>query len=139
MHLIDPSAIDFEAICHSFRWLVPDQLNIAQLVCDRHRDRSDQAALYFENRDGAQQAYTFGQIKSLSNRLANALRGLGLVAGDRVAIILLQLPGGQLRRHHAGPPGLHGQILSGPYGGCDRRTGPGDARRRGGRACRATR
>ena len=92
MHLIDPSAADFDAICRSFRWSVPEQLNIARQVCDRHRDRSDQVALYFENRDGAREAHTFGQVKSLSDRLANALRGLGLAAGDRVAIILPQRP-----------------------------------------------
>ncbi len=92
MHLIDPSATDFEAICRSFRWTVPKQINIARQVCDRHRDRSDQVALYFENRDGAQETYTFGRIKTLSDRLANALRGLGLSAGDRVAIILPQRP-----------------------------------------------
>ncbi len=92
MRLIDPSATDFDAICRDFRWSVPEQLNIAQQVCDRHLDRPDRVALHYENREGTQETYTFGQIKTLSDRLANALCGLGLATGDRVAIILPQRP-----------------------------------------------
>jgi acetyl-CoA synthetase len=92
MHLIDPSTGDFETLCRNFRWSVPEHLNIATQVCDRHRDRSGQVALYFETKEGIEQTYTFGRIKSLSNRLANALRGLGLKAHDRVAIVLPQRP-----------------------------------------------
>lgn len=90
MNLIDPTARDFEAICRSFRWNVPQYYNIAHEVCDRHGRHFGDVALYCENAGGATQSFTFGQIKSLSDRLANALAGLGVGRGDRVAIILPQ-------------------------------------------------
>lgn len=92
MRLIDPSAGHFETIYHHFRWAVPEDLNIAEAVCDRHRDRSNKIALHCESDDGSVKDYTFGQIKRLSDQLANVLDGLGLTAGDRVAIILPQCP-----------------------------------------------
>ncbi len=92
MRLIDPSIGNFDAIYRDFQWTLPDQLNIAHMVCDRHKAISQEIALYYESEQGAQQVFTFNQMKRLSNRMANALQGLGLTAGDRVAIILSQRP-----------------------------------------------
>ncbi len=89
MNLIDPRARDFDAICRSFKWNVPRYYNIAHEVCDRHVRHQSEVALYCESA-GCDQSFTFGQIKSLSNRFANALIGLGIGSGDRVAIILPQ-------------------------------------------------
>jgi acetyl-CoA synthetase len=90
MNLIDSTARDFDAICRSFRWNVPQYYNIAHEVCDRHSRHRNDVALYCENATGRDQSFTFGQIKSLSDRFANALIGLGVGSGDRVAIILPQ-------------------------------------------------
>ena len=59
-------------------------------MCDRHTRHADDVALFYEHADGKEQTFTFGQIKSLSNRFANALLALGVSRGDRVAIILSQ-------------------------------------------------
>ena len=90
MRLIEDTATDFDDLCRTFRWQVPGDLNIAQQVCDRHTAQAEQPALYYENRAGETAMYTFGQIKSLSNRLGNALKGLGVNPQDRVAVILSQ-------------------------------------------------
>ena len=42
--------------------------------------------------DGQPHRYTFGDLATLSNRVANVLTGLGLKQGDRVAVVLPQVP-----------------------------------------------
>jgi acetyl-CoA synthetase len=90
MRLIDQTIHDFDQLRRTFQWKVPAMLNIAERVCDRHTRQADRPALFSENQHGDEAVYTFGQIKSLSDRLANALAGLGVTPGDRVAIILSQ-------------------------------------------------
>src|SRR5207245_8047225 len=36
--------------------------------------------------------YSFGELAELTNRVANVLRGVGLERGDRVAVVLPQIP-----------------------------------------------
>jgi len=90
MTLISHDYRDFEAIRRDFRWRVPERYNMAREVCDRHDAIADQPALYYENVAGDRSVYTFGDVKTLSNRLANALRGWGIGQGDRVGIVLPQ-------------------------------------------------
>jgi acetyl-CoA synthetase len=92
MRLIDSSLRDFDAIRAGFKWSVPEHYNIAREVCDRHVEHADAAALYYEDAAGTAKTFTFGHIKQLSDRFANALRGLGVQRGERVAIILPQRP-----------------------------------------------
>jgi len=88
MAMINDSVRDFDAIHANFRWSIPQQYNIGRDVCDRHP--ADALALVCEDHRGAVTRHTFGQLRELSNRLGNALRGLGVERGDRVAIILAQ-------------------------------------------------
>jgi acetyl-CoA synthetase len=88
MAMINDSVRDFDAIHANFRWSIPQQYNIGLDVCDRHP--ADAPALICEDHRGAVTHHTFGQLRELSNRLGNALRGLGVERGDRVAIILAQ-------------------------------------------------
>ncbi|MEE2804574.1 MAG: AMP-binding protein [Pseudomonadota bacterium] len=88
--LIPSGSDDFHDLQRTFRWQIPTYFNIAEAICDRHQARSESIALYWEDAAGATAQYSFAQLISLSNRLANALRGLGVQAGDRVAIILPQ-------------------------------------------------
>ncbi len=53
---------------------------------------SSSPALVHERRDGAVERYSFSDLARLSNRFANALRADGVGRGDRVAIVLPQLP-----------------------------------------------
>ncbi len=90
MRLIDPQSRDFEQIRREFRWRVPERFNIAFEVCDKHSALLDQPALFYENAAGLVETYNFGDIRLLSNRLANALAALGIVKSDRVGIVLPQ-------------------------------------------------
>ncbi|ROR32408.1 acyl-CoA synthetase [Inmirania thermothiophila] len=90
--LFDGRERDFERLRRTFRWRVPARFNIADACCDRHRDRAREVAILHEDARGAHRAYTFGALRELSNRLANALAALGVGPGDRVAILLPQRP-----------------------------------------------
>ena len=46
MRLIDDSLTDFDMICSRFNWAIPEYLNIAHQVCERHQQRADQVAIY---------------------------------------------------------------------------------------------
>ena len=90
MRLIEDSSLPFDEIRERFRWNIPRRYNIGVDVCDRHAKRRDRTALYLEDAQGAERQITFGELKRLSDRFANALAGLGIRRGDRVGIILPQ-------------------------------------------------
>jgi len=82
----------YDELYRSWRWDVPERLNVAEVCCGRWaRDRS-RFALYWEDESGATAKYTFWDVQREANRLSNALAGLGIKRGDRVALILPQRP-----------------------------------------------
>jgi acetyl-CoA synthetase len=88
--LISHKSKDFDQAYADFKWQVPEHFNIAEGVCDRHHDLANRIAIFYENEQGVTAQYTFGQLRKSSNQLANALAALGVVEGDRVAIVLPQ-------------------------------------------------
>jgi len=82
----------YDELYRSWRWEVPERLNVAEVCCGRWaRDRS-RFALYWEDESGATAKYTFWDVQREANRLSNALAALGVKRGDRVALILPQRP-----------------------------------------------
>jgi acetyl-CoA synthetase len=82
----------YDELYASFRWNVPQRYNIAQACCGQWAPERSRIALYWEDESGASATYTFGDVQAAANRLSNALAGLGVKRGDRVAIILPQRP-----------------------------------------------
>ena len=82
----------YQELYDSFRWEVPARFNIATACCGRWAADRGRFALYWEDEAGATAAYSFWDIQVAANRLSNALVGLGVRRGDRVAIILPQRP-----------------------------------------------
>ena len=91
MHL-DATARDWSTLHSSFRWNVPARYNIAQACCWRWAGDRARFALYYEDEAGATSAWSFWDIQQAANRLSNVLGAMGVMAGDRVAIILPQRP-----------------------------------------------
>ena len=91
MHL-DATARDWSTLHSSFRWNVPARYNIAQACCGRWAGDRARFALYYEDEAGATSAWSFWDIQQAANRLSNVLGAMGVMAGDRVAIILPQRP-----------------------------------------------
>ncbi|MFN8522729.1 MAG: acetate--CoA ligase [Chloroflexota bacterium] len=52
----------------------------------------DRVALTWEGEDGATRSFTYAQLQAEANRLANALRGMGIGKGDRVGIFMPMVP-----------------------------------------------
>jgi acetyl-CoA synthetase len=75
-----------------FGWRVPEFYNIAFDACDKWSREPDRLALIHERKDGSIHRYTFGEVRSASDRAANLFRVRGLGVGDRVAILLGQEP-----------------------------------------------
>src|SRR5215213_11246209 len=82
----------YDELYKSFRWHVPERYNIAQECCGQWAEDRTRFALYWEDESGATAAYSFHDIQVAANRLSNALAGLGVKRGDRVAIVLPQRP-----------------------------------------------
>src|SRR3954465_5602664 len=82
----------YDELYRSFRWTVPAGYNIAHACCAQWAADRSRFALYWEDEAGATAAYSFWDIQVAANRLSNALAGLGVKRGDRVAIILPQRP-----------------------------------------------
>jgi acetoacetyl-CoA synthetase len=71
------------------RWFTGARLNVAENLL-RYRD--DREALVFWNEAGAQRRLTFAALYDEVCRFAVAMRAMGLVAGDRVAGFMPNLP-----------------------------------------------
>ncbi len=85
------AADTYDDVCRRMRWGIPERYNMGVDVCDKHAAARPQAiALVVEDDGGRVATYSFGDIKRLSDRLANVLLGLGLGRGDRVGILLPQ-------------------------------------------------
>ncbi|MFC1531614.1 acetate--CoA ligase, partial [Gemmatimonadota bacterium] len=76
------------------RWFVGGRLNVAYNCLDRHLDgwRANKAALIWEGEPGDRRVYTYRQLHREVCQFANALKKLGVVKGDRVAIYLPMVP-----------------------------------------------
>ncbi len=76
------------------RWFVGGSLNVAHNCVDRHVEagRGDKLALVFEGEPGDVRTLTYAELGVQVARAAHALEGLGVGAGDRVAIYLPMIP-----------------------------------------------
>ena len=83
-------AASYNAMRAQQRWRIPERFNMGAAVCDKQRQRD--VALIHPLGGDAVREYTFGDLKRLSNRLANVLIAKGIKRGDRVGILLPQMP-----------------------------------------------
>lgn len=87
------TAKNWEALCAGFSWPQPEHYNIAHEVCDRWAEWApDRPAIIHPQLAGEPRIYTFGELRRMSNKLANVLAADGVVAGDRVSVLLPQVP-----------------------------------------------
>jgi len=88
-----PMGSSYEEVCDNFSWKIPEYFNVADAICDRWADEDgDRLAIIHEDRHQQVTEYTFGELKSYSNKMANLLKSLGLGVGDRVLVVLTQGP-----------------------------------------------
>jgi acetyl-CoA synthetase len=80
----------YEQLCSSHRWQVPERYNIAADVCDKHP--RDKPAMVWESFDGSLRELTWGELQELANQAAHTLAAHGVGRGDRVAVVLPPTP-----------------------------------------------
>ncbi|WP_120338164.1 acetate--CoA ligase [Cryobacterium soli] len=76
------------------KWFDDGELNVAYNCLDRHvlAGNGDRVALHWEGEPGDSRSITYAQLTDEVKRAANVLLGLGVRAGDRVAIYLPMIP-----------------------------------------------
>jgi len=76
------------------KWFLGGKLNVAHNCLDRHLDgpRAEQTALIWEGEPGDERTFTYAELHQEVSKFANALKGLGVVKGDRVTIYLPMVP-----------------------------------------------
>jgi len=69
-------------------------LNIAHEAVDRHASgpRADRVALRWRGKSGDRRDVTYRELRSLTSRFANVLRGLDVGKGDRVFVLAARIP-----------------------------------------------
>ncbi|MCD6338752.1 MAG: acetate--CoA ligase [Verrucomicrobia bacterium] len=76
------------------KWFLNGKFNIAHNALDRHMKTpvKDKVAYIFEGEPGDVERWTYEQLFRETNRVANALRKMGVGKGDRVTIYLPMIP-----------------------------------------------
>jgi acetyl-CoA synthetase len=84
---------NYHALHSQFRWLVPDEFNIAE-VCSRRwaqaPDATKRIAVYADGAGVEPRFHTYAELQHQANRLSGALASLRVGKGDRVAIVMPQ-------------------------------------------------
>ncbi|ODS36494.1 MAG: acetate--CoA ligase, partial [Candidatus Altiarchaeales archaeon WOR_SM1_86-2] len=77
-----------------YKWFVGGKTNITYNAVDRwvNTPRRDQVAVLYVNERGDEKKFTYHELYGEVNRMANALKRLGVEKGDRVAMYLPMCP-----------------------------------------------
>jgi acetyl-CoA synthetase len=78
----------WDEVLKTFDWNPQEKFNMAHECCDRWARDPEKVALYWEDQFGNKEVWTYQKLKEKSDRMANALRSLGVTKGDRVAALL---------------------------------------------------
>ncbi len=75
------------------KWFVGGRINLAHNCVDRWAERTpDKVAVIWEGEDGPARLVTYRELHEMANRLAGALRELGVSAGDTVGVFMPMVP-----------------------------------------------
>ncbi len=89
---------DFTSVCEwdlpFVKWFSDGSLNVSYNCLDRHVEagHGDQVAILWEGEPGDAREITYAELLDEVARTANALKSLGVVKGDRVAIYMGMVP-----------------------------------------------
>ncbi|MEL6345258.1 MAG: AMP-binding protein [Myxococcota bacterium] len=83
---------DYDAARSGFRWPDLPTFNWALDYFDPMAERVDRTALWIVDRGGDERRFSFRQLSQMSNQTANYLRQLGIRRGDRLLIMLNNVP-----------------------------------------------
>ncbi|QFS97606.1 Acetyl-coenzyme A synthetase [Labrenzia sp. THAF191b] len=91
--MLPHDATTYDDLSGRFRWEIPDRFNIGVAICDDWAAREpNREALVYTDEDGSATSYTYGDLRRLSNQLANLLTARGVQPGDRIGVLMPQRP-----------------------------------------------
>ncbi|MGQ4361096.1 AMP-binding protein [Streptomyces sp. SAS_272] len=79
---------DYATAYERFEWPRPERFNWALEWFDVIADANERTALHIVEEDGSETRRTFAELSERSDRIANWLRGRGVVAEDRILVML---------------------------------------------------
>src|ERR1044071_444271 len=84
----------FEWTFPTFRWFIGGETNLAYNALDHHVDRGwgGHTAIAYINERGDERLFTYAQLLRSVQRVASALRGMGIGKGDRLTIYMPTCP-----------------------------------------------
>src|SRR5262245_7085304 len=84
----------FEWAYPTFRWFIGAQTNLAYNALDRHvaNGRGEHPALIYLNERGERRIFSYAELLALVERIASALRALGIGKGDRLTVYMPTSP-----------------------------------------------
>src|SRR5690348_14095093 len=85
------AGFDWSAVLRDLGWQDRDQIDLGHTIVDRYAG-GERAALHWIGKDRSTATVSYRELRALSNRIANLLRGLGVRQGDRVAGVLPRVP-----------------------------------------------
>lgn len=76
------------------QWFIGGKINASYNCLDRHiqNDLGHKTAIYWEAENGQSKEITYNEAYHAVNKLANAIKNLGIQKGDRVAIYMPMIP-----------------------------------------------
>ncbi|MDX2266500.1 MAG: acetate--CoA ligase [Bryobacter sp.] len=94
IHWFEPYSHVFEWNPPFAKWFVGGKTNACFNCLDRHvlAGHGEKVALLFEGEPGDTRSITYAEALAEVSKLANAIKGLGLVTGDRAIIYLPMIP-----------------------------------------------
>ncbi len=77
-----------------FKWFIGGQTNLAYNAIDRwlNTPKEDKVAIMSEDETGRSRQFTYKEISREVNKIVNALKGVGVKKGDRIAIYMPNIP-----------------------------------------------
>ncbi len=89
----EPTAVLDDSNPPFFKWFADGELNLAYNCLDRHLEtQGDKVAYHWIGEPGDTRTITYRDLHDDVGRFANALKGMGVAKGDRVAIYLGMIP-----------------------------------------------
>ncbi|MWA14445.1 AMP-binding protein [Streptomyces sp. BA2] len=79
---------DYEAAYAGFSWPRFERFNWALDWFDAIADGNDRTALHIAEEGGGEERFSYAELSARSNQVANWLRAQGVVAGDRILVML---------------------------------------------------
>lgn len=83
---------DYRAAREGFAWPQFETFNWALDYFDRIAEGNDRTALWIVDEDGREEKRSFSELKARSNQVANFLRARGIGRGDRILLMLGNVP-----------------------------------------------